>query len=314
MRALTPLLLLLAGCDALTFEPLGSKFSCGGSSGNAVELARVQGQIDWLALTSSHVYYLAGDSMTVGRVPIGGGPGDVFCCSQENPIRIRSAGSDVFYGTQAGKLHRITDADGHDSVIFNGAWPFGVAADATNVYWGTNDGNVMRAAHDGSGATVLYHDQSTPEIMVLGPDALYFLTSQVRPWVQKLPFGASTTTTFNEADSIAYADAGDMAIDGTDLYWTDPSQRAIFHVSTDGSGYYHQVDQQARPTGIAVDSTFVYWTNADDGTVYRQGRAGGSTTDKIASCQGSPSGLVQDGTSVYWANRATGQIMRWAKP
>jgi hypothetical protein len=199
-------------------------------------------------------------------------------------------------------------------VIFTGTWPFGVAADATNVYFGLNDGSVMRAAHDGSGATLLYHDQSTPEIMVLGPDALYFLTSQIRPWVQKLPFGASTTTTFNEAGGIAYADGGDMVIDGTDIYWTDPSQNAIFHVNTDGNGFYHLVDSQARPTGIAIDAGFVYWTNSDDGTVHRQGRAGGSTTETIASCQGDPTGLVQDGKSVIWANHSTGQIMEWPKP
>jgi hypothetical protein len=319
MRALTPLLLLVAGCGVLTFEPLGSKFGngCAGNP-NVVVVAAIQGQPDWIALAGTHVYYLESDSQTVARVPIGGGgagPGDRFCCSQENPLRIAASGSDVFYGSQAGKVHRISDADGHDQVIANtSGWVFGIAANGSNVYWGQNDFRVFRAAHDGSGMTQLAQGLTgTPNVMALGSDAAYWLLNQDRPWVQKLPFAGGTVTTLNETDSITFTQTGDMAIDGTDIYWTDPQQGAILHVSTDGQNYYHQVDSLQSPTGIALDSTYVYFSEMGAGTVSRMARAGGSHPEVIAACQDEPAGLAQNGSQVLWVNHSSGQIMSWLK-
>jgi hypothetical protein len=55
--------------------------------------------------------------------------------------------------------------------------PFGIAVDATSVYWvnyGNGDGEVMKAALDGSALTTLASGQQGPYHLAIDSDSVYW--------------------------------------------------------------------------------------------------------------------------------------------
>jgi hypothetical protein len=109
----------------------------------------------------------------------------------------------------------------------------------------------------------------------------------------------------------------DVAVDATNIYWTERSSvpglgRVMRASKVDGSDTAVIADTQGGPTGIAIDTTTAYWANTDEGTIYKAPLAGGAVT-LLAGGQEQPVNVAVDATHVYWANTAGDRVVRIAK-
>ena len=104
--------------------------------------------------------------------------------------------------------------------------------------------------------------------------------------------------------SMQFTPPGRLAIDTTNLYWTngDGTVRAAplagGATTTLGQGL-------SQPMGIAVDANAAYVASRD-GRVVAVALDGSQTITTLASSQPNPYAVAVDGTNVYWSNVATG--------
>ena len=126
--------------------------------------------------------------------------------------------------------------------------------------------------------------------------------------------GGSVELEFLSASAIG------VAVDGSHLYWANPSRGSIGRAPIDGSGVEEDfVSGLFRPRWVAVDGEYLYWTSpspskdAGEGTIgrVRLDGAGAPESDFIAGA-GEPRGIAVDGENLYWANGFTHSISRAA--
>jgi hypothetical protein len=149
------------------------------------------------------------------------------------------------------------------------AQPGAMALDATNVYWGTNDGRVMTIAKSATGGgtatTLAYYETNVGSLVVAGGN-VYWTTGTGD--IMKTPVtGGATTAVLVSSDEIA-----SLATDGTSLYWVtydqqfDPTQT----ISTNSIHKMALTDPvpvtlwtgSDSPEALQVDATNVYFTTS----------------------------------------------------
>lgn len=95
----------------------------------------------------------------------------------------------------------------------------------------------------------------------------------------------------------------DLHQDGDSLYWVNEGRRAeglpgVFKVSKSG-GEAVTLFQGKGVQALALDDANVYWTNAENGTVMRVPKSGGSPV-AVAAEQDNVAAIAVDATHVYW--------------
>ncbi len=237
-----------------------------------------------LAVDASHVYFtsLFVDASKIVRVPLAGGPTEMFAIDERHPRDI--------------------------------------LLDATHVYW-TNDRDLTirrqgKAESPGSAATVFMvaSGDGQPWGLSQFSDKLYVSTYAVGGNI----YEHSKTPTFvpdagpddtKRVLAIAQDTALVVAVDANNVYWTVKNTGLVLQIprTTPGSPTV-LADKQAVPLGIAIDDTYVYWCNsATDGQLRRikiGGDPAGSTllADKQIGC----AYVATDGNYVYWTNEGPG--------
>jgi sugar lactone lactonase YvrE len=111
--------------------------------------------------------------------------------------------------------------------------------------------------------------------------------------------------------------AAGMAVDGTHLYWADPSKGSIGRAKLNGNGAATEVEEEFitganNPRYVAIDSEHVYWTNAADGKdgtgAIGRAKLGASGAEEVNQSfitgASNPTGIAVDATStfLYWGN------------
>jgi hypothetical protein len=154
---------------------------------------------------------------------------------------------------------------------------------------GTGSGGQSSSSGSSSGATVL--DAGAPDA-----------------------FSCTGTTTSNgcvQTLASNVANATDLAVDETSLYWTSGEEMKtdglVMKVALDGSGApVTLASGQAAPDAIAVDGESVYWTNeggsGPTGAVLKA-PLGGGTPATLASSLGNPTSIAVSASQVYWIER-----------
>jgi len=315
------LALFASGCDLLAFEPTGSKNSTPQTISPGVQQI-IGGTVPppaWIALQAGYVYFTSPDGNTVARVPnfVGGNLETLCCTTGERPQRLAVSSSYLWFTSSQG-VSRV-DLNSMQRQLINPASSYGIAFTPSNIFWTQDGGNVMQAALDGSNPIQIAGGQGRPEAITTDPNAVYWLPTTGGPWPMRYPFPSGPAQNLSANGSISFS-TGQILVDGTEVYWTDPDQGGLYKVTTNSGSQTLDIvtDHQNRPMGIALDTNYVYWTNQGDGTVVRLPRLGGSA-QTIATGQATPTGIVVDGSGAYWANQGNsnnvgGSIMHWSLP
>jgi hypothetical protein len=106
---------------------------------------------------------------------------------------------------------------------------------------------------------------------------------------------------------------GDLASDGTYLYWVSWDTSSIGRSKLDGTEVNMTFISIGGSYGITVSDSYIYWTNGGSGTISRVGIDGttGRVDTFINTGVGSePLGIVVSNTHIYWVDDTTHAIGR----
>jgi hypothetical protein len=118
--------------------------------------------------------------------------------------------------------------------------------------------------------------------------------------------GAKIDGTFVNSDFITEGSSSagyGVALDGTYVYWANPSLNAIGRAPRNRSSVNQNFILGANsPSGVAVDASYVYWANNGANTIGRANIDGTGVNQTFVTGASSPGGVVADGTYIYWLN------------
>jgi len=142
---------------------------------------------------------------------------------------------------------------------------FGIAVNATTVFWTSEDGTVHSVPIAGGAVTTLATGQNDAVGLRVGGGVVYWTNDQV---------GGVTMVSTSGGSPIVLAPAGinssGIAVDGNTVYWTDEVSGTVNEVSIAGGAPTVLATGQALPSEIVVDATNIYWLNsASNGAVMK---------------------------------------------
>jgi hypothetical protein len=142
--------------------------------------------------------------------------------------------------------------------------PYGLASDATDVYWTESGGSVVTAPIARGTAVTLATAQSNPGFLAIDDASLYWVNTG-NGTVMTLPKSGGTPTTLASEQDNPYG----IAVSSMGVFWTNQGG-TVMTVPTGGGMPTTLASGQKTPYGIALDATSVYWTTYDSkGTVMK---------------------------------------------
>jgi hypothetical protein len=184
-------------------------------------------------------------------------------------------------------------------------YPWGLALDATNLYWSDNmRGEIMVAPKSGASPRVLATDTRPLELAV---DATSIYWTDQQGLVLKAPLqgGSPVTLASSSGETVG------IAVDSAAVYFTTAGtfDGLVGKVSIDGSGEQTLASGQGDPLDVAISESRVFWSNdmpfsnpgsQQQGNVVASVPVDGGAISTIASGQQGASQVAVDSTSVYW--------------
>jgi virginiamycin B lyase len=238
-----------------------------------------------------------------------------------------SAPAFVFWTNNDGSIGRANlDGTGVDQsfITLEGAFPAGIAIDASHVYWTEfTAGAIGRANLDGTGVDRSFISAigTFPSGLAVDGGHIYWTTGDTLgranldgTGVEPTFIPVGTPSLLNPQPEVT--ETRGPAVDGTHLYWGDMGAARIGRANLDGTGiegsfidFGFGLGQVQRPLDVAVDGGHLYWANLGDGaangTIGRAGIDGTGLERSFITGVGTPVGVEVDGGHVYWTNGQT---------
>jgi hypothetical protein len=188
--------------------------------------------------------------------------------------------------------------------------PYGIAIDATNVYFTDPQAHgVYKVPISGGPSTLLAGASTSTPVDVAVDSTRVYWTDQSMYALMAVPIaGGTATTLYSGTNSFVRG----LAVNSTNVYWTSFSQ--LLSQPTGGGATATVVsagdvlDQLTSPQGIALDSANAYYFDWSSRTVNKVPLGGGSATPLATAYD--PTCVATDGTNVYWTDTFNGTVMR----
>jgi hypothetical protein len=271
-----------------------------------------------MVLDSTSLYASLG--ATIMKIGLDGGAQTTLASSQSsNEIVVDS--TNVYWGNQglclldggtvtcSAGVVRVPIAGGTPITLATDTAPvFGIAVDATSVYYADQNNEIMSVPIDGGTPKLLTTTSDVVFDLQAGPGAVYW-TYPGTPCdagvcsgsVMAVPLDGGAPTTLASGQG----SPGIFAVDSTNVYWAatsgDNSEAfAVMSVPAGGGTPVTLAVGSGDLFGLTWDGTSFYWLTGD-GRVMTMLRDGGAETT-LAVGQYSPRDILVSPTSLYWAD------------
>jgi hypothetical protein len=208
-----------------------------------------------------------------------------------------------------GQIYRVPVSGGPpQTIVPNQGAPHGIATDGMSLYWANNGtGEIWKSDTNGNNAAAIVTGQMAPLYVTMDTDHVYWNSAGDGAVWQTDRTGLNT---MRLASGLTVNHVGYIAVDATNVYYTDLLAGTVNSVPIGGGTASMLAQGQARPTGVAVGKQALFWSNATGGTIERLTLGvQGATPMMIAGSLATPTGLAVDGLSVYFSESVqTGSV------
>jgi hypothetical protein len=259
----------------------------------------------WFPATdATHVYFTSEWSLL--KAELDGSNLEVLATEPNGGLRtVAVDATDVYvanYGG-AGDILKVPKTGGTFTSIAMSSTPWGLALDATHVYWSDEDGTVMRVDKDGQNPIQIASGDAGAYGLAL--DATHvFWASLISGEIKRANLDGTGVTTLATGQTDAFA----MVVDATRVYWLRQSGGGIWSVEKTG-GAPKLVTAQPTLWAMAIDSSGLYWTAFN-----KIGRTDLTTmTDTILAASNQAEGIALGSDRVFWCSPLSPVLLYVAK-
>ena len=257
--------------------------------------------VEHLALRNGVVYWtsMQPDGGFVRAIPIGGGTVTTLASEQNYPDSIAVDDANVYWANQTtGRLRKTGLAGGPPVDVFSatGFAIYGVAVDATHVYWTGSDKLFAMPVAGGAPATLASGLDAPGGIALVGDEVVV----RVAQAIDQVPTAGGAVTVVTTAQKPQA-----IAADAANVYWTESDSGAVMQAPRAGGTPITLATGQNEPFGIAVDDRFVYWVTFFGDTIMRC-PIGGGGVEQLAKDVHGPVAIAVDDTHIVWGSFGSG--------
>jgi hypothetical protein len=227
-----------------------------------------------------------------------------------NPL---PAGEYLYVGTFGNGMATMYNDGTHENTSFmpigTSGRVYGVATDASYLYWTQDSGNLIgRSNLDGSSpSTSFITTGSAPWGICVNGTSIFWCNSGANTIGTSTLAGGSVNNSFITGCSTPRG----ICCDGTYIYWCNEGTGDIGRALLNGTSVNQAfITGGNQPTGIAVNASNLFWTNYAGSEIGTATVAGGSVNQAFITGMTQPQDVCLDATYIYWVSYNGAEVGR----